>query len=345
MSDLVPLPPAPRPSPAAEWERADPPAGWDPAALFDPVFADTVCFGETWAIAACQRGALIYERYEGRLPGWTEPGETVTGSSRLLSWSVAKSVLHAGVGILVGEGRLSLHGPAGVRSWSDPSDPRHAITLEHLLTMRDGLDFVEDYDPGGGRSDVITMLFTGIADTAAFAADRPPAAPPGQRYSYSSGASNIVSSLVAAQVGAGPRYEAWLRSALLERIGMTSATVETDAAGTWIASSYMRATAADWLRFGELYLRDGVWAGQRILPEGWVDYGRRPRSPDPDGTWHGAHWWSDGPGSGPFWAEGFEGQMILVCPEADLVVVRFGRTPNSAAAMAELRRRVIDALS
>jgi CubicO group peptidase (beta-lactamase class C family) len=309
------------------------------------VFADAELFGETWAVAASHRGALIYERYEGRLPGWGEPGEIVTQSSGLLSWSVAKSVLHAGVGILVGEGRLRLDEPAGVRSWSDSTDPRHAITLEHLLTMRDGLDFVEDYDPGGGRSDVITMLFTGIEDMAAFAAERALAAPAGERYSYSSGTSNIVSSLVAAQVGTGAAYEDWLKRALLDRIGMASATVDTDGAGTWIASSYMRATARDWLRFGELYLRDGVWAGERILPEGWVDHGRRPRSPDPDGTWHGAHWWSDGPGTGPFWAEGFEGQMILVCPGTDLVVVRFGRTPESSEPMAELRRRILSAVS
>ena len=112
---------------------------------------------------------------------------------------------------------------------------------------------------------------------------------------------------------------------------MRSATPKLDDAGTFIGSSYVYATARDFARFGTLYLRDGVWDGHRVVPEGWVDHGRRARSFDEaDKRWHGAHWWVVGDDLGSFWASGYEGQSILVCPGLDLVVVRLG---NSNAAM------------
>ena len=106
-----------------------------------------------------------------------------------------------------------------------------------------------------------------------------------------------------------------------------SATATFDDAGSWVAGSYVHATARDYARFGLLYLRDGTWDGRRILPEGWVDHGRRPRSVDPeDGDYYGSHWWTrDGP-HGTFWASGHEGQHIDICPASDLVLVRMGRT-------------------
>jgi CubicO group peptidase (beta-lactamase class C family) len=344
---LVPLPDRPDGllPPTFEWERSDPPAGWDFDRLSYAMFADTETYGETWALLAAHGGHLVYERYAGQLPGWGQPGEVVGPTTKLLSWSIAKSVLHCCVGVLVEEGRLALDGPAGVPAWSDPADPRHGITLEHLLSMRDGLGFVEDYDPGEGVSDVITMLFGGIEDMAAFAAAKPLVAAPGTRYSYSSGTSNIVSGLVAAAVGSGEDYERWLRSTLFEPVGMGSATPEFDDAGTWIGSSYLRATGRDWLRFGELCLRDGRWGDRRILPKCWIDHGRAPRSQDEDGSWHGAHWWTDRSELGTFWAEGYEGQILIICPALDLVVARFGRTPSGGDVVGPWRRKLLDTLS
>ena len=121
----------------------------------------------------------------------------------LLSWSVAKSMLHAVVGMLVGDGVLDPAARAGVPGWDSPDDPRRSITLEDLLTMRDGLAFAEDYeDPE--TSDVIQMLFgRGAEDMASFAADRPLAAPPGSRFAYTTGASMVVSGIVARALGPG----------------------------------------------------------------------------------------------------------------------------------------------
>ena len=329
----------------AEWERADPPPGWGLERLIGPLFAADGPFGDTWAVAVAHRGRLVFERYGGRLPAWGGEGEEVTSSTRLLSWSVAKSVLHAAVGILVGEGRVDPDCPVPVPEWSDPGDPRRSITWRHLLTMRDGLDFVEDYDPGGGRSDVIEMLFGGVGDTGRFAADRPLAAPPGSRFNYSSGTSNIISRLVSGLVGSGSLYEAWLEDRLFAPLGMHSAVPDMDQAGTWVASSYLRATARDWLRFGEFYLRDGHCASGPLLPPGWVDFGRTPMSEDTGNLLYGAHWWTEADELGTFWADGYEGQTVTICPALETVFVRFGRTPEGSPVIPDWRRAMVSAMA
>jgi CubicO group peptidase (beta-lactamase class C family) len=328
-SALVPLPPQPEgvPWPTAEWPRAEPPSGVSLEPLLDQVCDDSGPLATTYAVAVVCGGTLVAERYQRALPSFTHPPTPVTIETPLLSWSMAKSMLHAVVGILVGQGRLNLDAPADVPQWSAAEDPRRAITVNQLLAMRDGLDFVEDY-VDDRVSDVIQMLFgTGQDDMAQFAADRPLAAPPGERFNYSSGTSNIVSSVVARLVGHGTPYREFLRERLFEPIGMSSATPELDPAGTWVASSYVRATARDFARFGLLYLRDGMWDGSRILPEGWVDHARTIQSIDPEDGPYGAHWWGvAGDQHGTFRASGYEGQSITICPALDLIVVRLGKT-------------------
>lgn len=348
--DLVPLPPAPTssPSPTLSWPRSSPPPTWPLKELVEPLFDDQDTYGRTWAVAVAHRGELIYERYSGQLDSWSGPGETVGPDTVLLSWSVAKSVLHAAVGILVKDARMALSDTCMHPDWSNDGDPRAQISLADLLAMRDGLDFVEDYDVEASRSDVIEMLFGGVADMAAYAASKPLIARPGDRYSYSSGTSNIISAAVAATVGRGDVYRDWLAQHLFGPIGMTSAQAEFDGAGTWVASSYLRATALDWLRFGELYLRDGVWDGVRILPPGWVDLGRAAvsESGEDDRIFYGRHWWCDPyDPTGTFWADGYEGQTVTVSPGLDLVVVRFGKTPPDSNAIAQWRRTLAEVLA
>ncbi|HUD17032.1 MAG TPA: serine hydrolase [Acidimicrobiales bacterium] len=317
------------PWPTSKWPHAGipPEVALDP--LLDQVCDDTGPLATTYAVVVIHRGRLIAERYHGGLPHFDRPPEPVTVESRLLSWSMAKSMLHAVVGLLVKDGRLDLDAPADVPEWSAPDDPRHTITLRHLLAMRDGLDFAEDY-VDDRTSDVIAMLFgDGQADMGHFAADRPLAAVPDARFNYSSGTTNIISAVVARLLGPGAPYEAFLHERLFGPIGMASARPAFDGAGTWVASSYVRATARDFARFALLYLRDGVWDGTRLLPEGWVDYGRTIESVDPEDGPYGAHWWGvAGDTLGTFRASGFEGQSITLCPALDLVVVRLGQTPT-----------------
>ncbi len=338
MSGLVPLPPQPAgvPWPTEDWPEGEMPPGVDIGGLLEEAFDDEGPLAVTFAVLVVHGGRVVAERYHGALEHFDRAPTPVTAQTPLLSWSMAKSVLHAVVGLLVGEGRLDLDAPADVPEWSRPDDPRHAITLRQLLAMRDGLDFVEDY-VDDRVSDVIRMLFgEGQSDMAHFAADRGLAAPPGTRFNYSSGTSNIISGIVARALGHGEPYARFLHGRLFGPIGMASADPEFDEAGTWVASSYLRATARDWARFGLLYLRDGRWDGVRLLPPGWVDYGRTMVSiDDPDDpSPHGAHWWGVTGDTldnldrrGTFRASGYEGQTITICPALDLVVVRLGKTP------------------
>jgi CubicO group peptidase (beta-lactamase class C family) len=326
---LAPLPPQPDGIdwPTEAWPEGSAP---DPARLEDLI--DQACdddgpLATTYAVVVVHQGRLVAERYHGQLEHFDRPAEPVTVDTPLVSWSMAKSMLQATVGLLVGDGRLNLDTPANVPEWSDPADPRHAITLRQLLAMRDGLDFVEDY-VDDRASDVIAMLFgDGASDMAHFAADRPLAAAPGTRFSYSSGTSNIISGVVARAVGPGEPYARFLHERLFGPIGMTSADPGFDEAGTWVASSYVHTTARDFARFGLLYLRDGIWDGQRLLPRGWVDYARTMVSDDPEDGPYGAHWWGvAGDTLGTWRASGYEGQSITLCPSLDLIVVRLGKT-------------------
>ncbi|MFM7617386.1 MAG: serine hydrolase domain-containing protein [Actinomycetes bacterium] len=302
---------------------------------------------ETFAVVVVRRGRIIAERYANRLPSFTDEGRPVGADVPLLSWSMAKSMLHATVGLLIGDGRLALTDRPFAPEWSEDDDPRGAITLEHLLEMRDGLAWREVYSVDA-PSDVVTMLFgEGRTDVAHFAADRPATAPPGTRFCYSSGSSNIISRHLASILGPGDASGRYLEDHLFAPIGMTSARPTFDAAGTWIASTFVHATARDFARFGLLYLRDGVWDGTRILPEGWVDTARTARATDPDdGRRYALHWWVAEDRFGSFWANGYEGQSILVCPALDVVLVRIGRTdPAGCDLLPGWRTRVLEALA
>jgi CubicO group peptidase (beta-lactamase class C family) len=316
----------------------------DAPAFVDEIFDASERFGTTYAALIVQGDNTLAERYGNALPN----GEAVGPETKLLSWSIAKSVLHATVGVLVDEGRLDPDAPACVPEWSAPGDPRRAITLEHLLCMRDGLAFVEDY-LDERISDVIEMLFgAGNDDVGHFAADRALAHEPGSTFNYSSGSSNIVARVVGEEVGRGEPMARFLRERVFGPIGMPSAEPRFDPTGTFIGSSYVYATARDWVRFGQCYLRGGVGtAGARVVSERWVAHGRRARSIDPDDNRpYGAHWWVlDGASREVFYASGYEGQRVLVCPDLDLVVARFGRsTSDQYDALTDWCRRLITAL-
>jgi CubicO group peptidase (beta-lactamase class C family) len=327
---LPPLPPQPAGVewPLRDWPTGPLPAGVDGArllALLDFTFSDAAKdqIGETHALLVIQGGRLLAERY----------GEGFGPQSTCWSWSMAKSVTQALVGIAVGDGLIDIHAPADVPEWrAQPDDLRVTITLDLLLRMSSGLAFVENYT-ADGRSDVREMLWgAGRPDTAAFAAAFPLEHAPGDFFSYSSGTSNIVSRCVARAVGAsGEAFAAFMRERLFEPIGMTSPIPKFDAAGTFIGSSFCFATPRDFARFGLLYLRGGVWDGRRILPDGWVDYARTPTWQQPafEGLKYGAHWWLGMAGPGTFSANGFDGQHVILDPARDLIVVRHGVTPEA----------------
>jgi CubicO group peptidase (beta-lactamase class C family) len=321
----VSLPPLPAQPAGVAWPTEAWPEGELPGlaqtgfeALIDEAFEGQPSerLGETHALLIVQGGRIVLERYgDGCGPDQTYP-----------SWSKAKSITHALVGIAVGDGKLDVSAPADVPEWRD--DERAAITLDHLLRMSSGLQWVEEYVPGQ-PSDVIAMLFgDGQDDVAGFAARFPLAHQPGSFWQYSSGTTNIVSRILARTLDAyGPDFEAFMRARLFEPLGMTSPVPKFDAAGTFIGSSFCFCTARDFARFGLLYLRDGMWEGRRLLPEGWVDYARTPTPQQPLDEPYGAHWWLGVGGPGSFSANGYDGQFTVCVPDLDLVLVRHGATP------------------
>ena len=309
------------PWPTRQWPEPEPhaDAGVDPGRvekILDRLFAEPIPAetGETKSLVIVHRGRVVAERYAAGL-GRDTP---------FPSWSCAKSILHAAVGIGVREGRIDVSKPAADPRWSEPGDPRAAITLDCLFRMSSGLAFNEDYVDTVG-SDAIRMLFgEGKPDAANYAASKPLEHEPDTFFSYSSGTSNIVSAALARALGEDEAgYRRFLHEELFDRIGMSSADARFDEAGHFIGSSFVFATARDFARFGLLYLRDGIWDGERLLPEGWVDYARTPTPTDPE-RGYGAHWWLATDGSGIFNASGYKGQYIVVAPAWDVVLVRTG---------------------
>jgi CubicO group peptidase (beta-lactamase class C family) len=318
--DCPPLPTQPHDTdwPTTAWPVGTPAGGVDRdaaaslhARFFDPHAEKKL--GITHALLVVHRGRLVQERY----------GPTHDEDSTLPSWSMAKSMLQTLIGMLVGEGKLRIDEPAPVPEWQAVGDPRRSITLDQLLRMSSGLEFYEVYDDSG-FSDTIEMLFkSGKPDVAGYAASKPLAAAPGSVWNYSSGTTNILSRIVHDALGLrGDDFVAHLRSVLLDRIGMKSVKPLLDERGTWIASSFAFSTARDFARFGLFCLRDGTWQGERILPEGWIDYARTPTAHS-QGQ-YGAHFWLAQDGSGTFSANGFRSQYIVMVPERDLVIVRLG---------------------
>ena len=324
MLPKLPLQDPSTPWPTAQWPRGDIPASADRARLselVDRAFSAPLTdeFGGTHALVVIQKGRLLLERY----------AKDMGAADTFPSWSMAKSITQALVGLLVKDGKIDIHAPADVPEWKGAGDPRGVISLDQLLRMSSGLAFVEEYLPDK-PSDVIQMLWgDGASDVAHFAASFPLAHEPGKFWSYSSGTSNIVSRAASRAAGvSGEAFGAFMCARLFSPLGMTSPVPKFDAAGTFIGSSFCFATAQDFARFGLLYLRDGVWNGVRLLPEGWVDYARMPTWQQPtDQGRYGAHWWLDLAGPGSFSANGYEGQFIVVVPERDMIIVRHGRTP------------------
>lgn len=328
-----------------------PPAdmGVDPdrlAEALDEAFAEPSSDNprKTRAVLVVYQGRLIAERY----------AEGFHAKMPLPGWSMAKSITNAIVGILVRQGRLSVMKPAPVPEWQTAADPRQKITLDQLLRMSSGLAFDEVYAPLHHATE---MLY-GAYDMAAFAAAQPLAAEPDTVWNYSSGTANIIAGIVRRTLETDmAEYYPFLHQELFNRIGMTSAVMESDPSGTFVGSSYAVATPRDWARFGLLYLRDGVWNSRRILPEGWVAYSTTPTPAAPRGEYGALFWlnagardnpgnrrWPDAPADA-YAAKGFQEQKVIIIPSRDLVLVRFGATADrSAWDTNRFIRSILDAL-
>jgi CubicO group peptidase (beta-lactamase class C family) len=279
-------------------------------------------FGEgsqTTGVIVLQHGRIVGERYRNGF------GPHVSQRT----WSVAKSLAGTLVGIASGEGRIDAARPAALAAWQAPGDPRAAITTDQLLRMASGLTSTT----AGNRTDA---LYFGGATVDQEATSWPLLALPGTTYRYANNDTVLAVRALRERIGDDAQALAYPFTALLWKIGMTRTVPETDWRGNYILSSQVWATARDLARWGLLYQDDGVFQGQRILPEGWVKYTTTPAGPQPPtGEFgYGATLWllakSPGVPADAFGALGNRGQFVIVVPSRQVVIVRRGEDPSGA---------------
>lgn len=325
--------------PSVAWEVAEPGGDVDVARLDAAIaraMAGEAAIGETRAVVVIHRGRLVREAY----------GAGFGVETKQVSWSMAKSITHALVGRAVQTGAIA-DITAPLTGVFDADDPRGQISWARWLQMTDGLAYAELDTPDITRNDVSRMMFgEGRRDVIGYARGLPAAHPPGEIWNYSTAGFHVLGRGLAVALGGGtalaaPDMAARIDALLFGPLGM-EAVGEFDAAGTFLGGSLVWARARDFARFGYLYLRDGVWEGERLLPEGWVDFARTPNGATNYESYGAGFWltnpadtaddafrqsWIGAPLDG-FSAQGHEGQITAIVPSRDLVVVRLGLMPN-----------------
>ncbi|MBI4519412.1 MAG: serine hydrolase [Gemmatimonadetes bacterium] len=327
MGDVIPAEPWP-----AEVDSARVAAAV--AAAMQPPEAMTLAFLVTY------KGRLLAEAY----------GEGIGIATPLESWSMGKSLTGTLMGVLIQQGVYELWQSAPVPEWQQPGDPRQAIRIGDIMRMSSGLRIRApqdpDYDPSLGYPDHL-YLYTGTVNSFQWAATRPQQWPPHTVGRYRNSDPVLTNYLIRLGVeGRGENYHAFPQRALFDKLGMRDVVMETDPYGNFLTQGYELVAARDWARLGNLYLQDGVWNGERILPEGYVEYVSTPAPAwvaDGRPVYGGGHFWVNADGGSPvptsaFRMSGAGGQSATIIPTHGLVVVRLGKYAGSRYAGQGLNR-------
>lgn len=335
IAKFAPLPqqPANVPFPTKEWPQGklEPVSQLALDAAINRAFNNTMPeLGETRAILVVQGGKIIAEKY----------GPSFNKDSKLLSWSMAKSITAAFFAIAMADDKIALEDAIKDPHWA-PDDKRAQITYRDAFHMADGLNWREEDYADPTHNDAALMLFAkGREDIVKYVTSRPVKHDVGKVWNYSSGTTNLISAGISRALGprtvgdptGKERYRRFMFDRLFIPLGMQDTAPEFDAAGNFYASSLVQASAQDYARFGLLHLRGGMWDGKQIFPKEWIDFIRTPTNAE-GATHYGGHWWlspenktgllKNGPYDS-FEAHGHEGQVIMVIPSKDMVIVRLG---------------------
>lgn len=272
---------------------------------------------ETTAVLVLKDGKIVAERYRAGYDRHT-PQRT---------WSAAKSLTGTLIGVAAHKGLLDVKAPAPVPEWQRPGDPRAAVTTEQLLHMASGLYS----EAAGNRTDDVYFGGTSVTEKVT---GMPLEAKPGTRWLYANNDTLLLARALRHKLGDGEKALAFPFTELLWKLGMQRTFLETDWEGNFILSSQVWTTARDLARLGQLYLQDGVWNGERLLPQGWSRYVATPAPAQPanaasgNGPGYGAQFWLFGPKQGlpegTYAMQGNRGQYVMIVPSRNLVVVRRG---------------------
>ena len=259
--------------------------------------------------------------------------------SKLLGWSMTKSITATIFGILEKQGKFDINKPAPIPEWKN--DARKKITTNDLLHMNSGLAWEESYDK---ICDATQMLFQS-ANMGRVQLEKEVAFEPNTHWNYSSGTTNLLSYILRNQFKTHQEYLDFWYAELIDKIGMKSMLVETDMAGNFVGSSYGWATTRDWGKFGLLYLHKGNWNGEQIFDESWAKYVATPTNGSNGG--YGGHFWLNAGGKykdapkDMYSANGFQGQKVFIIPSKDLVIVRLGLTDESQFDINEVLKGIL----
>ena len=268
----------------------------------------------TRAVLVVYKDQIIAEKYNR---GFTK-------DSRILGWSMTKSILSTVFGILQHQNKIDVQEKAPIDSWQN--DDRKNITIHNLLQMNSGLEWDENYDE---ISDATKMLFLD-RDMTKMQEEKPLVGKPNETWNYSSGTTNLLSGILRKQFKTHQEYLDFWYTDFIDKIGMNSMILEADLSGNYVGSSYSWATTRDWAKFGLLYLKNGNWNGTQLFTKDWVSYATTP-TPTSKGT-YGAQFWLNAGGDfkdvpkNMYYADGYQGQRVYVLPDQEMVIVRFGLT-------------------
>lgn len=298
----------------------------------------------TRALMVVHDGQIVGERY----------AEGFRKTTPQISWSQGKSLTATLAAVLMQQGHFTWTDQAPIAEWHGADDPRRDITIANLLNMSSGLD-LQNY--GLGNDSALTVenehmfVYFEALNVFEHVVSQPLGIPVNSQNRYRNSDPLSIGRIIRQTVeGRGDVYHQFAQTNLFDRIGVRSAVLETDPYGNYIMSGYEYLSVVDWTRIGMLYLQNGFWEGERILPDGWVDFVRTPAAADPTLNYGGMFWLNRG-GALPdvpadaYWAAGLMGQLTFIIPSEDLVVARLGPSPVGANQyMNDVLRGVIEAL-
>jgi CubicO group peptidase (beta-lactamase class C family) len=327
MGDQLPAGPPPDGVDMAKVQQAVD-AAFDPAAM-------------TAAFVVTYKGRIIAERY----------GDGIVYTTPLESWSMGKSLSGTLLGVLIKQGVYTLDQPAPIPEWQSPGDPRQKIRIRDILNMSSGLRIIApqdpDYDENGPYPDHL-YYYTGAIDAFKYAATRPQQWEPAKVGRYRNTDPVLTNYMIRLAVEKrGEDYHAFPQRALFDKIGVRTMVMDTDPYGNFLTHGYEAASGRDWARIANLYLQDGVWNGERILPEGYAKFvgTLAPAWVADNRPTYGGLFWVNGDGGWPapkdmFFMSGVGGQQVMIIPSHQLAVVRLGHYKGVQAAGRATRKSV-----